>query len=178
MSKHLPIIGTRPTSLCDGCGVCCEGTPGAYAPEDFFDAEGKLDVDALFEAFSSGEIVLGVYDGDPRSGAWRYSVVYYPRPQFKNKSDDLVDNRLPDGFGGCTFLTENGCKLSFEDRPTTCRTLAPSVRPDGEVACHHPFSMGDKQFAAAKWLDHYEDLLMVAELVEPDSYWRGSESCP
>ena len=148
MSKHLPIVGTRPTSLCGECGgQCCQAVPGAYAPEDFQNDEGKLDVDRLFRMLKSGEAVFGVYDGDPDR-----TSRYYPRPPYKDKGDELVEDRHPYDLGGCANLTDEGCKFSFEERPYGCRTLIPAKNEDGELKCRHPFEMTDKKHVSLNGL--------------------------
>ena len=179
MTKRLPIFGTPAASLCSECGgECCKSTPGAYAPEDFFNGQGKLDIWKLYEMMRDGEAVLGVYDGDPRyAGDFEdyddeVSVVYYPKPPYKKGNDRLVDARLPWNLDGCARLKEDGCELEFEDRPFGRRSLVPIQDEDGEFKCRQPFDgMSDKQFLAIKWLAYAGALMTVAKMVEPDSYW-------
>ncbi len=168
MTKRLPIFGTHATSLCSECrGACCQQTPGAYAPEDFLNDDGKLDVEALFNLLQSGDAVFGLYDSVDAN-----ERRYYPQPAFKKKTDRLVDNRLSFDLGGCTNLTESGCKLSFEDRPFGCRTLIPIEDKEGKPDCRQPFDgMSDKQYVAIKWREYYDDLMMIAERLEPGGYW-------
>ena len=131
------MAGVERPDLCARCGGdCCQGTPGASSPSDFFNADGKFDQDQLLEVLGSGDWVIAHWDSDPRQTYDDYGnelidlddqvgSVYYPRPQFKNKSDDLYEDRWPWDGDGCNFLTETGCKLTFEKRPYGCRTLVP-----------------------------------------------------
>jgi hypothetical protein len=183
MTKKLPIVGVQDAQTCARCmGQCCKGTPGASDPMDLLDGDGDLDGLTIFEMFSSGDWVLGFWDGDPRDEAWgdrrrrgldHVSIVYFPRPAYKKKSGELFEQRFDWDLGGCTFLTDKGCKLEFEARPYGCRTLVPGWDEIDDVpACRHLNGyLRDNHRAALHWLSHQEKLKAIAREVEPGGFW-------
>lgn len=186
MSRRLPIFQEETVFvnafLCTACGgQCCKDTPGASSPSDFLDEDGDLDELTIFEMLSSGDWVLAFWDGDPREKQWgerrergldRVSIVYYPRPAFVKKSDEgLLERRYQWDLGGCVFLTEQGCKFSFSERPYGCRTLVPDWDLESNLpSCKHD-GLGDNQRAALEWLPHQEKLMEIAREVEPGELW-------
>lgn len=173
MTKKLPIIGVQDPETCARCGGgCCQGAPGASDPSDLLDEDGDLDELTIFEMLSSGDWVLGFWDGDPRGGRG-VSIVYFPHPAHKKKTDELIERRFSWNLGGCTFLTDNGCKLEFEERPYGCRTLIPIWdEKKNDFACKHMNGdQLDNRRAALNWLPHQEKLMEIAREVEPEGYW-------
>lgn len=101
--------GYRETDMCVCCeGECCRRQSGHCLPSEFGSAR------AVRAALESGKycIVLLV-DSNMRA-----RIV---RPHYKE----------PDEMIGCIFHQENGCELSWSDRPYGCRMLRPRGH-DGE----------------------------------------------
>jgi len=178
----MPVVGAQDTALCTRCGgECCKGTPGASDPSDFLDANGELDEYALLEVLESDEWVVVHWDGDPRERyneetdeyeyppvGERVGAVYFPRPQYKNKIDTLHDDRWPWDGDGCNFLTESGCRLSFEKRPYGCRSLIPKWSETFEkFACSHEGGQENKR-AALNWLPFQDKLFEVVKCVNKE----------
>ena len=100
----------KPTALCSKCkGACCKKCPGAAFPSDFKEPL----LDSLVEAFRSGKWCVDQSAGrNQRFVRPALAGGYHP-----------VD---PSWEGRCVFLTADGCKLPWEDRPTVCRRLEPA----------------------------------------------------
>jgi Fe-S-cluster containining protein len=121
--------GNERPDLCAGCGGrCCRTRPGIEAPDRFL-AEPDPAA-ALAAALATGDWVLAEHvgvpwvDGVEPPEAERRRVIRYPRPATLLERGGGGAPR--DDLAPCTFLGEAGCRLSFDDRPRTCRALVPS----------------------------------------------------
>ncbi len=145
------VIGNERRDLCAECGgQCCRSRPGMEAPERFLSAADPIL--ALASALASGEWVLAEHVGVP----WvdgveppeeeRRRVIRYPRPATVHERGRGAPR---DELGPCVFLSEGGCRLSFEERPRACRALVPTSGFECE---------GDwgRREAALAWLPHQE----------------------
>ena len=156
--------------LCTTCGgKCCKNIPGATRPSDF---KGRQQI---IEALRGGRYCVDWWEGDPRKRkntlkgkipedvatgikaildelhehqevlkTWRRG--YFIRPAGKGFEGRLLDPSW--GGIGCTFLTDTGCSLEPEQRPTQCRLLQPDAT--GHCIDHS----GGKREAAIAWLKH------------------------
>lgn len=100
----------QPKPCCEKCGgFCCKHMACHYSPSDFEDKS----FDALKKEIKKGRISIDWWEADKPE--------YYLRARH-------VDSPIVDGsWGGtCINLTENGCSLSFEDRPLGGKTAKPS----------------------------------------------------
>jgi len=132
--------------MCKKCqGRCCKFLPGAYFPEDFGITNSKE-----FLEIVHGLIKKGKYAIDWWEGYEDYKHGYFIRPATKGKEGIIFD---PAWGGGepCVFLTDNGCSLKLEDRPTGCRMLEPKSEENGKCICHS----GSKKGAADAWWKYY-----------------------
>lgn len=129
--------------VCAECGgACCKRMSGGTFPEDF-----GPDVEKnLREAFAAGSWSIDWWDGELNGAV----APLFVRP--RHKDAPVVDG----SWGGeCIFLEEDGCSLSPEDRPTTCRELEPKRNED----CVSHLDIGNaKEASVTAWMP-YQDLL-------------------
>ena len=97
--------------MCAACGgQCCKRLPGIASPEDF----SLPDTTQLIEALKSGKWAVDWWEGN--------NPLYFVRPATKDAIGELFD---PSWGGECVFLTEKGCSLPHDQRPSGCRLLEP-----------------------------------------------------
>jgi len=121
--------------------------PGAAVPDDMK----VLSAEHIAELLCSGNWSIDCYEND--------TPLYYLRPATLDGQYDTFDF----SWGGqCVFLGENGCQMSFEDRPLNCRMLIPN--PESPGNCSFPDDFGDKGklFFANHWINHQEMLIEAA----------------
>lgn len=167
--------------ICTKCGgSCCRSIPGAYVPEDLFDH--KATKEEILELLHTRPISIDKWDGDEESG-WKDMHYLRPRTKFvgeeelednllkmipkmildifhvsaTNDDDRMVDFAFIDDDYVCEHLGDNGCELSFDERPTNCKELIPDESKRCKVdGC--PDGMLPKLYYALKWID-YNDIL-------------------
>ncbi len=111
--------------ICRECGgICCKKSGCDYWPQDFEDLSYK----GILKALSGGRISIvcamefrkihGRLLGEPR---------LYLRA--RNTDRDVVD--LISAKTRCSLLTETGCTLSYEERPSGGKNLFPFREEDG-----------------------------------------------
>jgi hypothetical protein len=132
--------------LCKLCAennenCCCTVMPGSFAPNDI-----KLNVKFIANKLFLNEWAVDYWEDEP--------PLYYLRPATVG-CKEYID---PSWGGICIYLTENGCKLNFEERPTQCKALIPGY--DKESGCVLPKHC-TKHYIALLWQPH-EKLLMKA----------------
>ena len=151
MSPAAPIENNERRGLCASCGgECCRTRPGIESPDRFLALADP--VASLAAALDSGDWVLARRVGIPWDGSeppppeLRWRVILYPRPA------TVAERQAGRPFTGgenspCVFLGEEGCRLSFEERPLMCQSLEPWA--DGECQ-----ASWDQSSAALAWLPH------------------------
>ena len=107
-------------SICSACkGACCKGFPGIYSPLDI-----KGDMLSWFRE-NVHNITFDDWVGTFEHNGTSVEDPLFLRPKAKSEHSLQIRNGL--WSGECRLLTDEGCSLSFEDRPTQCRELKPSV---------------------------------------------------
>ena len=99
----------KATDACSVCkGVCCKRMACHYAPEDFK----EISFDALKAEIEKGKISIDWWEGNKRE--------YYLRA--RHIGEPIVYG----SWGGtCINLTETGCSLSWDERPSGGKSLNP-----------------------------------------------------
>lgn len=121
--------------------------PGGTIPEDL----GKVTLGKLVELLRSGLWAIDWWEGDPREGHNRISKAEYLRPAIKGEEVLIFHG----SWGGeCIFLTETGCKLSFDKRPISCRALEP-VKDFNCIDRTLGEGRNSKQRSAVAWLPYH-----------------------
>lgn len=140
---------------------------GIAFPEDFGLPETE---EKIKDAFLKTNLwALDVWDGEFEHNGKNGYDVFYVRPRLKNAKEKLIDR----SWGGeCINLTESGCSLTFENRPTICRQLVPSknypyCKPEGEGFT--------KEDCVAVWIP-YQELLekIIDEHREINNHHSGN----
>jgi hypothetical protein len=156
------ITSNEDMQLCARCGgQCCQTKPGIAAPERFV-VNGDL-VDALTQALASSNWVLEEHLGIPyQTGGVSPDpdrLIRYPRPATLQERDLHSRSALPDS-GSCVFLTADGCRLPFAERPRLCQELVPDVC----FECESPWG---RREAALAWLPWQEQVTEVLASLTP-----------
>lgn len=142
--------------MCKKCGgFCCKNHPCDVSPYDIF-RDKEPSVERLKEFLSSDLYQIDWWEGDTEEEN-KFSRIYIitPRVILTNKTDMLLmllisgdsNNLYYPSYGGrCIFLTDEGCRLSWDDRPTGGKALS----------CYAPHQMNydiiyDKEQSAKEW---------------------------
>ena len=108
------IINNENIEVCKKCGGrCCKSYAGAYHPNDFGD---NITYELLESAMETNNIAIDWYELDDGG------MGLYLRP--RHVDGGKID---PSWEGQCVNLTDNGCKLSFDERPYGCKSLVPNI---------------------------------------------------
>jgi len=108
-------------NLCSKCqGKCCKNMGCHYSPRDFK----QIDVKTLKKLIDEGNTSIDWWEGDifDKDDKGR-DRTYYLR--MRNKNSKIID---PSWGGECILLTEEGCSLSFYNRPMGGRGLIPNEK--------------------------------------------------
>lgn len=115
--------------ICAECGgECCKRCGCHFSPDDFQ----EISFDFLKKELEKGYISIDFVDGEM---IYQNFGIYILRA--RNKDAPIVDlgyKRSP-----CILLTEKGCKLDYEHRPTGGRLLIPSNK------CHSLFGVAERR---------------------------------
>lgn len=100
--------------ICKNCGgKCCKYYPGHTLPKDFGNSKDEI-FNNLVLAFKSGKWAIDWVDKNKN--------LYFVRPAIKGKEGYVFEHSLS---GECTFLSDKGCTLPIEKRPSGCLYLEP-----------------------------------------------------
>jgi len=149
--------GVEAPSVCAACGgVCCKNQPGAVFPEDVGFPE---EPERLISMLRSGRYAIDWWEGDidPEGDL---DVCYFVRPAARGREGQT--RHASWGNDPCTFLTETGCALPFEERPRGCRMLTPG--PEGKDC--QPREGSTKADACRAWRPYHEELVEIIVQIE------------
>jgi hypothetical protein len=135
--------------------------PGEMSPEDVkrFVGDNNL-ARALRKLFLTDQFAIDWWEGDPRVGEYEYDQGYYVRPKIVG-----IQGLYHAGWGGpCTFLSNVGCTLDEDKRPSTCLMLEPT--PSHECILH---GAGKRQ-CAIDWLPYTQILKEIAEGIQEEPH--------
>ncbi len=140
MKAYEDIKVYQPKPCCAVCkGSCCRRMACHYSPRDFKD----LSFESLKKEIEKGRISIDWWEAEEPE--------YYLRARHVNAS--IVDP----SFGGiCINLTEDGCSLSFEDRPLGGK----AVKPDPMMRCQNSYT---KEMCKEEWKPYSQTLKRLAE---------------
>ena len=130
--------------VCAECkGQCCKNMGCYYSPLDFK----EISFNSLRQEIDKGHISIDWWEGNPfEENEFVIERAYFLR--IRNIDSPIVD---PSWGGVCSLLTENGCSLSYKNRPKGGRELIPSAIAN----CETNYS---KQDCAKEWYK-YDTLL-------------------
>ena len=147
--------------VCGSCGgKCCKRMPGSALPSDFGAGDNGDVGSALLDALLSKRWAIDWWEGDPRDSKDELHVAYFLRPATKGREGRLHDA----SWGGeCTFLTQTGCSLTFERRPSECRGLVPNEVAPGNCTSDPATT---KQQVAIAWIPYDSLIREVTNMIE------------
>lgn len=135
-------INNENPKVCSKCGgKCCKSMGCHYSPTDFT----NITFETLKQSIDKGYISIDWWEGDVFDNDRERT--YFLR--IRNKKANIVD---PSWGGECVLLTEQGCSLSFNERPMGGRALTPGTIYD---SCINPYS---KEDCCQEWYP-YQDIL-------------------
>ena len=137
--------------ICKHCkGSCCKSSAGAVFPDQLK----EITIGSLTKLVSDG-YCFDLWEGNPtKDPKYNGQTAYFLRPKHTNALNRIVDA----SWGGtCSFLTDKGCKLKFDERPAMCQALEPMY---GNCTVPKEF---DKQHAAIAWLPFNEIIEKVID---------------
>ena len=119
------ILEFEATEVCAICrGRCCKTMGCHYSPRDFKD----LSYEGLKREIEKGRIAIDWWVGE--------------EPEYYLRARHIGEPIVCGSWGGtCVNLTENGCSLSWEERPLGGRALKPGATPFHE--CEDFYSKED-----------------------------------
>ena len=107
---------TNNKEMCTECrGKCCKSCGCSYFPEDL-----NMTFEYLLKEIKNGKIVIDYRECGESPYDKLKNPVFYLRVANKGEKGISIG-----GFGICSLLTEQGCSLSYEQRPTGGRLLVP-----------------------------------------------------
>ncbi len=129
--------------MCEKCGGrCCKQCGCSYFPEDFPD----LSFEAIYRKISLNEVTI--------------DTLYFLESLYNPLDEPVYYLRVANKKGGgCIFLTDTGCKFSYEERPAGGRLLVPFWS-----GCYYLYS--EKEFIE-KWMPYQK---LLKDLINAFSY--------
>ena len=158
IQKNYDVAKNVDSAICAECGgACCKTCGCQFSPDDFKE---------VTFTFLKAEIEKGYISIDYVDREIIYSDCGYYILRMRNQNAPIVDcggRRTP-----CILLKEDGCKLSYEKRPTGGKLLIPSRVIDefGIRNCESTYSIKD---CCYEWKEHQT---VLRELVK---YFRNKE---
>lgn len=145
--------------LCSKCGgKCCKSCGCHFSPDDFK----EISFEYLKKEMEKGYISIDYVDGEI---IYESVGIYILR--VRNQDAQIVDTGWK--RSQCILLTEKGCKLDYEHRPTGGKLLIPSEefnRRCDEITCRSKYSIKD---CCYEWKPHQR---ILADLIE---YFKEKE---
>lgn len=165
--------------VCKKCGGnCCKNMPGAYSPEDLFKGEEITKESIKRLIMESDNLSIDRWEADEEYG----EELYYIRPKLVSRkpgmsdwfdlltlaigkcdSEKKVDFAIVTDNHQCYFLGENGCKLSYDQRPKNCRDLIPNPENGCYIKEVKEQNMSEKLYYAKMWEPYSEMIEKVSE---------------
>ena len=152
-------------TICAACGGrCCKNSGCEIFPQDvkkWFNTK-EITSDIIVKLLNSGYIQIDWFYGDVRFSEYGYKFTpeYFENHEELNRIYYLHmrsgnDPAIHGSWGGtCRMLTEHGCPMSWDMRPTGGKSLIPNANGDGK--CHESFL--DKKEAVLAWIPYQEIL--------------------
>lgn len=157
VEKDLDISKNVNSEICTECGgQCCKRCGCHFSPDDFK----EINFDFLKKEIEKGYISIDYVDGEM---IYQNIGVYILR--VRNQCAPVVDFSF--GQRPCILLTEKGCKLDYEHRPSGGKLLIPSNEFYGlfesKRMCASKYSIKD---CCYEWKPHQKILYNLAKYFE------------
>lgn len=133
--------------ICSKCkGKCCKTMGCHYSPKDFE----EISFEYLMSQIDKGYISIDWWEGNPFEDNRNIHRAFFLR--VRNVESPIVD---PSWGGRCSLLTETGCSLTYNERPTGGRLLIP-----GEKNCVPKYT---KEDCVKEWYKYNDILIKLYE---------------
>ena len=162
MDKTFTESATTDYSLCSQCGgYCCKQCGCHFSPDDFE----MISFDYLKGEIEKGYISIDYVDGE---------ILYEPLGVYilraRNRNSPIVDTSFR-GRVPCALLTDTGCKLDYDHRPTGGKLLIPSndtysLYGSLRRRCHSEY---DIDICCREWRSHQSVLYKLID------YFKGKD---
>lgn len=147
IKKDYNILRDVDYKVCAECGgKCCKKCGCHFSPDDFKD----ISFEFLKREMEKGYISIDYVDGEMILEPLGIYIL-----RVRNKGYPIVDTGYQRGTQ-CILLTEKGCKLDYEHRPTGGRLLIPSKNKE----CHSNYGVED---CCHEWKPYQEILYQLIE---------------
>lgn len=134
--------------ICRECGgMCCKKSGCDYSALDFKNCSYNTLYNELLKGDKS--IVSYMKFKVDSNGNYTYEPLLYLRA--RNNGRDIVD--LVSIKTGCSLLGENGCKFSYEERPSGGKNLKPVRKEEGECV-----PLASPLYIVNSWIKHQQTL--------------------
>jgi hypothetical protein len=162
--KQLQVIQDVPNyenkEMCSTCGgKCCKSLSGINSPEQFGAPDKNLLRHNLLKNLKSGRYTIDWWEADNEM-----PKTYYMRPSLKGREGKIKDPARS-GDAACNFLTDKGCELGHEERPTECTTLEPKMKGN-EYACEQK----SKLDSVKPWVPYQDVMNLVLKRAIYEGY--------
>lgn len=148
-------------NMCKSCGKCCNHMAGTLFPEDIKETITKEVLLKYLEKDYCLDSWVGNASEDPK---YDDITFYFIRPRHTNAKEYLLD----ESYGGiCVLLTETGCSLTFENRPSQCKALIP--KDSIEKHCITKDETYSKKNGAIAWLPYNSIFLEILNEYEGET---------
>lgn len=164
VKKDYDISKKVKASVCDECGgACCKAGGCCFSPDDFKDTS----FEGLKKVIKKGYISIDYVDRDKiQSNIGVYIL------RIRNQGAPIVDIGGYKRSTQCILLTEEGCKLDYEHRPTQWKLLIPNTISS---FCHE-MACDDSQYTIEdccyEWMPHKK---VLHQLIQ---YFKEKEDIP
>lgn len=153
IEKDYDIAKNVNESLCTKCGgTCCKNCGCHFSPDDFE----EISFEFLKKELEKGYIAIDYVDGE---------MIYSDRGAYflriRNQEEPIAQledrRRRP-----CILLTEKGCKLDYQNRPTGGKLLIPkeSTNQKGLMVCESKYRIKD---CCYEWMPHQKVLKQLIQ---------------
>ena len=142
------------SEICSKCGgKCCKMCGCHFSPDDFE----EISFESLKKEIEKGYISIDLVDGE-----LIYSEINVYILRARNVNSPIVDYDYGER-GQCILLTESGCKLDYENRPSGGKLLVPREA----TKCHQNYTIKN---CCYEWLPHKKILKNLADYFEDKDF--------
>lgn len=149
IKKDYDNIKNQNASICSKCrGSCCKRGGCYFSPEDFK----EISFEYLETQLGKGYISINLQNDS----------IFYPDTyilKVRDRGVGIVDTGYRNSeYSPCSLLTDNGCKLSYEERPSGGKLYIPEYE-NGFYHCYTNYKIRD---CCNEWFPYQEILVQLA----------------
>lgn len=148
IKKDYDNVKNQNVLICSECkGSCCKRSGCYFSPDDFR----EISFEYLKTQLEKGYISISL-----QSDSVFYPDVYILK--IRDRDTDIVDTGYRNSeYSPCMLLTDNGCKLSYEERPSGGKLYIPKYE-NGFYHCYTNYTIRD---CCNEWFPYQEILTQL-----------------